>query len=169
MARQGNILREGVMAGLLGAGGVALWFFAVDLLAGRPLYTPALLGSALLSVLGHGIHQGMLFNAAAYTVLHVLAFVGVGFVASELLDVSRRIPQVAAGLALFFAVFELGFYFFAMAVSGPEILGALGSDASALFTSVDAMRSVHRDLAVLCRNEMPKAELEKAMGALWRE
>ncbi len=50
-----------------------------------------------------------------------------------------------------------------------KILGTIGSDASVLAASVDAMREVHRDLAKLCRNEMPEAELAKAMGALWRE
>lgn len=50
-----------------------------------------------------------------------------------------------------------------------KILGAIGSDASALTESIEAMREAHRDLALLCRNEMPWAELEKAMGALWRE
>jgi hypothetical protein len=50
-----------------------------------------------------------------------------------------------------------------------NILGAIGSDASALTATVDAMREAHRDLALLCRSEMPEAELEKAMGALWRE
>jgi predicted nucleotidyltransferase len=50
-----------------------------------------------------------------------------------------------------------------------KILGAIGVDASALASSVAAMRTIHRDLALLCRNEMPEAELEKAMGALWRE
>lgn len=50
-----------------------------------------------------------------------------------------------------------------------KILGAIGTDAPALLASVDAMRVAHRELAVLCRNEMPEAELEKAMGALWRE
>ncbi len=49
------------------------------------------------------------------------------------------------------------------------VLAAIGSKASALTASVDAMRDAHRDLAVLCRDEMPGAELEKAMGALWRE
>ncbi len=50
-----------------------------------------------------------------------------------------------------------------------QILGAIGIDAAALTASIEAMRAVHRDLALLCRNEMPQAELEKAMGALWRE
>lgn len=50
-----------------------------------------------------------------------------------------------------------------------EILGAIGSDAAALKASIEAMRAAHRELVLLCRNEMPQAELEKAMGALWRE
>lgn len=125
MATRGQVWTEGVTAGVVGAAGVALWFFVVDLLAGQPLYTPGLLGKAMLSVLGHGIEHGVLFNAAAYTVFHVLAFIGVGFLASELLDVTRRMPQLAAGLLLFFAVFELGFYFVAMALARPDIMGAL--------------------------------------------
>src|SRR5580704_9228229 len=108
---QRRVWREGVTAGLLGAAGVALWFFVVDMAAGQPLHTPALLGRALLSVLGHGINNPDLFNAAAYTVFHVVAFVGVGIIASQLVEASRRMPPLAAGPALFFAVFEVGFYF----------------------------------------------------------
>ncbi len=125
MATREQVWTEGVSAGVVGAAGVALWFFIVDLVAGQPLYTPGVLGKAMLSVLGHGIEHGVLFNAAAYTVFHVLAFIGVGTLASELLAVTRRIPQLAAGLLLFFAVFEVGFYFVAMALSRPDILGAL--------------------------------------------
>ena len=50
-----------------------------------------------------------------------------------------------------------------------EILGAIGKDAAALTASLDAMRARHRELALLCRGEMPEAELENAMDALWRE
>jgi predicted nucleotidyltransferase len=50
-----------------------------------------------------------------------------------------------------------------------KILGALGADASALTASIEAMRTEHRELALLCRDQMPGAELERAMGALWRE
>lgn len=125
MTGRQSVRLEGVTAGLLGAAGVAAWFFVVDLIAGQPLYTPGLLGAAMLSVLGHGIAHGVLFNAAAYTVFHLLAFVGVGFVASSLVDVARRIPQVSVGLLLFVAVFELGFYFVAAALSQTEVLGAI--------------------------------------------
>ena len=40
-----RILREGFIAGLIGAGAVALWFLIVDMIAGRPFFTPAMLGS----------------------------------------------------------------------------------------------------------------------------
>jgi predicted nucleotidyltransferase len=50
-----------------------------------------------------------------------------------------------------------------------KILGSIGADATSLAESVATMRDIHRDLAKLCRNEMPEVELEKAMGALGRE
>ena len=125
MTTRKQVWKEGVTAGVIGAAGVALWFFVVDLVAGHPLYTPGLLGKAMLSVLGHGIQHEVLFNAAAYTVFHVLAFIGVGALASVLVDITQRVPQVAAGLMLLFAVFEMGFYLLAMALSNPEILGAI--------------------------------------------
>jgi predicted nucleotidyltransferase len=50
-----------------------------------------------------------------------------------------------------------------------QILGGIGLDAAPLTASVNAMREAHRELALLCRKQMPTAELEKAMGALWRE
>ncbi len=39
-----GVAREGLMAGLLVAVTVAVWFLLYDLAAGRPLRTPALLG-----------------------------------------------------------------------------------------------------------------------------
>src|SRR5260370_34011477 len=42
-----QVLREGFIAGLIGAAAGALWFLVVDLIAGRPLFTPAMLGSAV--------------------------------------------------------------------------------------------------------------------------
>jgi hypothetical protein len=125
MTTRKQVWKEGVSAGLLGAAGVALWFFVADLIAGQPLYTPGLLGKAMLSLLGHGIEHGVLFNAAAYTVFHVLAFIGVGALASVLVHATQRTPQVAAGLLLLFAVFESGFYSMVVALSKPEILGAI--------------------------------------------
>src|SRR2546422_3623474 len=48
-----RVLREGFIAGLIGAAAVAPWFLIVDLVAGRPFFTPAMLGSAVF----WGVHD----------------------------------------------------------------------------------------------------------------
>ena len=40
-----SVLREGIVAGLIGAAVVAVWFFVYDLARGRPFHTPSLLGA----------------------------------------------------------------------------------------------------------------------------
>ena len=42
-----TVYLEGIRAGLVGASIIALWFLIVDTIAGRPLYTPTVLGAAL--------------------------------------------------------------------------------------------------------------------------
>jgi hypothetical protein len=126
MAQQnGTVIREGVTAGMLGALGVAVWFLVVDLIAGQPLYTPAMLGQALLSVLGHGIGHGALFNAAAYSCLHFAVFAIAGIAVSALVDATQRAPATAVGLLLFFVVFETGFYGVAAMLRQSEVIGRL--------------------------------------------
>jgi hypothetical protein len=126
MASPAIAVRQGAVAGLLGATGVAAWFLAVDVIAGHPLYTPGLLGKAMLSVLGRGIeNHSMTFFVCGYTVLHVAAFIIVGCAGSLLLNASAHAPQFSAALALFFAVFETGFYFLALMLSSASVLGAL--------------------------------------------
>jgi hypothetical protein len=126
MAARAKILNDGITAGLLGAAGVAGWFLAVDMIAGRPFFTPGFLGKSMLSVLGRGIeNHDMTFFVVAYTVFHVVSFVVVGVIASVLITASRKAPQFTAGLALFFAVFEVGFYFLALMLSSANVLGSL--------------------------------------------
>src|SRR2546428_12726625 len=42
-----RLYQEGLIAGLIGAATVALWFLIIDSIQGRPLYTPTVLGAAL--------------------------------------------------------------------------------------------------------------------------
>src|SRR2546430_3897385 len=46
-AARRSVLREGVVAGLIGAVVVAVWFLFFDLARGRPFLTPGLLGGAV--------------------------------------------------------------------------------------------------------------------------
>lgn len=120
-----RVWREGVVTGLLGAGAVAGWFFVVDLIGGRPLYTPDMLGRALISVIGYTSTPTMAVAVTLYTLFHVAAFMAVGAVAIRLVEISRRAPHVTVGLLLFFVVFEVGFYLIAMVASHFEVVGNL--------------------------------------------
>ena len=53
MDSRSRYLREGIIAGLIGAAIVAAWFLIYDAARGQPLRTPALLGAALL----HGLRD----------------------------------------------------------------------------------------------------------------
>jgi len=124
-ANRPAVLREGVVAGALGALGVAIWFLGVDIVAGRPFNTPTPLGRVLLSILG-GADRGPVVNTLVYTVFHFAAFGAVGIVASKLIHMARRMPHLTIGLMLFFVTFQLGFYFVALALSQFDVIGTLG-------------------------------------------
>ncbi len=104
-----RVWRTGIMTGLLGAASVALWFFVLDFVDGTPLATPELLGRTLLGVLGKGVGFTPTANIAIYSLLHVSVFLGIGIVFSAVLNLSRRVPSVLAGLSLFVVVFQTGF------------------------------------------------------------
>ncbi len=107
MARIG---REGAIAGLLGAGSVALWYLLFDLLNGRPLITPSLLGEVIL--LGRGTPGPAvdMTAVAAYTFLHLAVFILIGTVAARLVDLAERQGVFRFALLMLFVVFEVLFY-----------------------------------------------------------
>ena len=100
--------REGTVAGIIGAASVALWFLMVDSIAGRPFFTPAVLGASLFDLLGGGFGgRGLFTHVAAYTVVHFAAFIAIGMVAAYLMNVLDRKPSWLVGFATLFIVFEL--------------------------------------------------------------
>ena len=106
-----RILKEGLIAGLIGAASVALWFLLVDTLASRPFYTPAVLGSAAsLGLRDPSLVVINLQSVGAYTVFHLLAFFAVGVVAAVLATEAEHSTHVLWWVAEFFIVFEFAFY-----------------------------------------------------------
>ena len=82
--RSARSLREGIVAGLIGAAVVAVWFLVFDLLRGRPFLTPTLLGvaaSSTASTTPAGLPTAV-GPILGYTILHGLAFVAFGVVAA---------------------------------------------------------------------------------------
>src|SRR5215470_2094703 len=70
------IILEGFMVGMVGAAAVAVWFLVVDLAAGAPFRTPALLGAALF--LGLRDAGALVITprlVGAYTVVHCALFI----------------------------------------------------------------------------------------------
>ncbi|MGD2071401.1 MAG: hypothetical protein PVI57_22220 [Gemmatimonadota bacterium] len=122
---ESRVVREGIVTGMIGAGAVAAWFLIFDLARGQPLFTPGALGSALF--LGIDTLANVQVSAATvtgYTVLHVGAFVLVGFLAATIVSLAEKTPPLILGAVLFFAAFE-AFFMGALAMLAEFLLGAL--------------------------------------------
>jgi hypothetical protein len=116
---------EGIIAGVIGAATVAVWFFVVDLFNGRPFYTPTVLGTALfqrgaplpdMATLRVSLEMVLMF-----TWVHGLAFAAIGGLAARLLGMAERNPSIGFGILLLFVVFEAGFTIAAMLFAEPTL------------------------------------------------
>jgi hypothetical protein len=106
-----RVLRETLFSGLIGAAAIALWFFVLDLLRGRPFFTPAALGSVLfLGARSAADVQVTLGPVFGYTILHIAMFLLSGFMAATLLNQAERHPPVLLGIVLLFVTFEVLFF-----------------------------------------------------------
>lgn len=109
--RPAAVLGDGIVTGLLGAATIMVWFLALDALAGRPLYTPTVLGTVLLGRDASSLESLPVSVPVVlfYTVIHGLAFCVVGYVAAWLFAVAERHPPWIFGLLLLLILFFCGF------------------------------------------------------------
>ncbi len=120
------MLAPGLMTGLVGAATVAMWFLAVDLVAGSPLRTPAVLGSAL--VLGAASPEEVQLNVGViigYSLVHLATFAAVGIAFVWLTRRIRSAPDLAVralGALLFLEVLFLG----TAGMASDWVIGELG-------------------------------------------
>lgn len=125
MPQPRRIIAEGFVTGLIGAGGVALWFLIVDTVNGQPFFTPALLGSAVFEGLRDPGAVIVSFpTVIMYTMLHVVAFLVIGTLAAWLVAQAERFPSMVWPLLVLFVVFEFGFYIIVATLLTP-LLAAL--------------------------------------------
>jgi len=110
LLREHRTIREGLIAGLLGAVAVMVWFLVLDVIR-RPLFfTPGALGSALFfGARGATEVQVSVETVLGYTGVHVVAFMIVGMIASALTEAARREPPLLLGMVLFFVTLEVLF------------------------------------------------------------
>ena len=121
-----QVLEDGLFAGVIGGGLVALWYLLLDTVGGRPLFTPALLGSVLFKGASDAVGVQIEPQVVAwYTAVHFLAFLGMGIVTSWLATQFERFPTVGVAILFLFVIFETFFFIFAF-TAGKAVLGTLG-------------------------------------------
>ena len=91
--KQHPMIANGLLTGTIGAAAIAFWFLIIDALSGRPLFTPAALGSALLlGAQSPADVQLTVGIVGAYTLVHLLAFFAVGIGVEWLARQLERFP-----------------------------------------------------------------------------
>ncbi|HEY7040698.1 MAG TPA: hypothetical protein VID28_17675 [Methylomirabilota bacterium] len=110
MASHSRYFREGVIAGLIGAALVAVWFLIYDAARGRPFRTPSLLGAATFE----GVKDPSVVPTAAhlflpYTVLHGVVFAMIGVLIAYLIVTVQREPSRVLMLFIGLMCFEVFF------------------------------------------------------------
>lgn len=110
MASNSRYFREGIIAGLIGAALVAVWFLIYDAARGRPFRTPSLLGAATFE----GVTDPAAVPTAAhlvvqYTVLHGVVFALIGVLIAYLVVSAQREPSRLLMLFIALLCFEVFF------------------------------------------------------------
>ena len=122
---QNRVFKEGLVAGLVGAGTIALWFFIVDMGRGQPFFTPGVLGSVLFlgSTEATAVSVSVA-TVAGYSILHIGAFFATGFIAAAIAGYAEDTPPLIIGAVMLFVAFE-AFFMALMALSAEFLLSAL--------------------------------------------
>ncbi len=120
-----GVYAEGLRAGLAGAATIAAWFFILDAIRGRPLYTPTVLGTALFRG-GAGLEAPATLApnfdmVMSFTWVHLLVFLLIGIAASRLIGIVERNPSLGFGVVIFATFFEFGFLLVCMVFAEPVL------------------------------------------------
>lgn len=125
--RAAVIAEDGLFAGALGGLTVAVFFLIVDVLEGRPLFTPSLLGSVLiLRESADAVTSVNIPMVFAYSGVHFAAFVVVGMAAAFMVSEFETHPPVGVVLLLLFICFEASFFGVTVGIA-PGVIGVLGA------------------------------------------
>jgi hypothetical protein len=103
--------QESIMTGVIGAGIVALWFLVLDLIRGQAFTTPSVLGQVIL--FGNStpeLSRPVFAAVAAYTALHIAAFLILGALVTWLVFQADRHNIARFALLMLFVAF-LGFFY----------------------------------------------------------
>src|SRR5690349_9020144 len=125
MLQEHRTLREGIMAGVLGATAVAVWFLVLDTVAGRPFATPSMLGASLATLFGAPGTGPAVVHVLGYTLFHYAAFIVVGLIVAAVINNAENEPSLLIGFMILFVAFEIGWYGWTALLARPESFGQL--------------------------------------------
>ena len=117
-----GMVARGIVAGLVAATVMALWFLIVDSSEREPFRTPNFLAGTLLGVDGLQMGFGPII---LYTAIHYAIWVGVGLAAAWILQHVETASPILLGLVLGFLTFDLVFYG-GVAMTGVNVVRELG-------------------------------------------
>jgi hypothetical protein len=107
MIESHSTVREGAIAGVIGAAVIAFWYFVLDLLAGRPLATPNAIAERMFGV--GTSDAGNVGTLAVVTVVHTVVFVVFGTALAAMVHLAARDIAWRMGVLLAFVI-GLGFF-----------------------------------------------------------
>jgi hypothetical protein len=87
-----TIARDGIVAGILGATAVALWFLGLEVIYRHAFATPEALGRGLLRILGPRGSEGAAAFVTVYTIFHYAAFIAAGLLVAVIVHFAEREP-----------------------------------------------------------------------------
>ena len=117
-----GVIPRGVVAGIVGATTIALWFLLVDSSQGAPFRTPNFIAGSLLGIENLRMGWGPI---VLYTLIHYAMFAGVGVAASWVLVQVETASPLLLGLVLGFLLFDVVFYG-SVVVTGVDVVEELG-------------------------------------------
>ena len=126
-----SVYREGIVGGILGAAGIALWFLIIDSIHGRPFFTPSVLGTAIFGLLQGGgslaapesvpVSLGMVI---VFSCMHGAGFAAIGVLCSMLLQLAEQTPGAGLWVVLLLVCGAMWITFVNMLFAG-VVLNAL--------------------------------------------
>lgn len=171
MSSRTMMVREGVLAGVLGATVIALWFLVLDSIHGAPLTTPLTLGRHLFRMAGFGsANPPDALVLMTYSLIHVGVFIVIGMLCAKLLAMSERTPTMLIGVGMLFVSFEVMLTGFTeiLALQGRVILPrphVMGANLLAAVVMAGTLWRNHRSLPHRYMNALANDADDGARGS----
>ena len=122
MSGSSDVLKRGVLGGVLAATAIVIFFLFVDVMRGETLRTPTFLASVLLGREEEAVGAGLI---GLYTALHYAVFAAVGAGVAWALDRAHAPASILLGLVVGVLLFDLVFYAGVM-LTGVNVVTVIG-------------------------------------------